>query len=112
MTSYQPERGHFVYVNCDPQAGSEQAGRRPAIVLSPARFNIATGIMWACPITNQVKGSPFEVPLPLGMCVTGAALISHIKSFDWLARKAAFIGVAPVQFTDQIIARAVAVLEN
>ncbi|MFD2814934.1 type II toxin-antitoxin system PemK/MazF family toxin [Paracoccus aerius] len=63
---YQPDRGDLVWLDFDPQAGTEQAGRRPAIVLSPQNFNIATGLAIFCPITNQGKGSSFEVPLRAG----------------------------------------------
>ena len=107
---YQPDRGHFIAVDCDPQAGCEQAGRRPALVVSPLNFNVATGLIWAFPITNQIKGSPFEVPLPRGMAVTGAILVSHLKSFDWLSRNVTFIGVAPLQLSDEAVARAAAIM--
>ena len=64
-----PDRGDFVWINFDPQAGHEQAGRRPALVLSPKSYNAASGLALACPITNRVKGYPFEVVLPPGLAI-------------------------------------------
>ncbi|MEM8645715.1 MAG: type II toxin-antitoxin system PemK/MazF family toxin [Pseudomonadota bacterium] len=88
--AYQPGRGDLVYLNFTPQAGTEQAGRRPALVLSPQAFNIATGLVVACPITNQVKGSPFEVALPKGAKLTGVVLSNQMRSVDWIAREISF----------------------
>ncbi len=64
--AYVPDRGEAVWITLDPQAGHEQAGRRPALVLSPAAYNRRVGLALFCPITSQVKGYPFEVPLPAG----------------------------------------------
>jgi mRNA interferase MazF len=86
---YVPDRGDAVWVTLDPQAGREQAGRRPALVLSPASYNGKVGLALLCPITGQVKGYPFEVPLPDGLAVTGVVLADQVKSLDWRARKAA-----------------------
>lgn len=92
--AYVPDRGHIIKVNFDPQAGHEQAGWRPALVLSPATYN-RTGLAIVVPITNQVKGYPFEVPLPAGLVTTGVILSDAIKSLDWKARKGRFIEVMP-----------------
>ena len=108
---YQPERGDFVYLDFSPQTGTEQAGRRPALVLSPFDFNVATGLMIACPITNQVKGSSFEVPVPRGAHVTGAILSSQLRSVDWIARNAEFHSKAPEQTMLEVLARIEAILE-
>ncbi|ASS98264.1 MULTISPECIES: type II toxin-antitoxin system PemK/MazF family toxin [Geobacillus] len=94
MPADVPERGDFVVLNFHPQAGHEQAGRRIAIVLSPKKFNQATGFVAVCPITNQKKGYPFEVDLPKGGIllegggdpITGVILADQIKSLDWKAR--------------------------
>ncbi|MBF8417901.1 type II toxin-antitoxin system PemK/MazF family toxin [Heyndrickxia coagulans] len=93
MPSIVPERGDFIVLNFNPQAGYEQAGRRNAIVLSPKEFNQATGFIAVCPITNQKKGYPFEVDLPEkgislddGFPITGVVLTDQIKSLDWQAR--------------------------
>ena len=89
-----PERGAFIVLNFNPQAGHEQAGRRNAIVLSPKEFNRKTGFVVVCPITNQKKGYPFEVDLPVngisldsgGSPITGVILTDQVKSLDWTAR--------------------------
>ncbi|WP_168121856.1 type II toxin-antitoxin system PemK/MazF family toxin [Paenibacillus sp. HB172176] len=77
-----PERGDLVWLDFDPQAGHEQAGRRPAIVLSEADFNDLTGFAFVCPITKQVKEYPFEVALPEGLPFTGVVLTDQLKSLD------------------------------
>jgi mRNA interferase MazF len=100
---YTPKRGDFVYVNFNPQAGHEQAGRRPAIVLSPIQFNQATGFAVVCPITNQVKGYPFEVPVPNGSVFTGVVLTDQIKTFDWNARNFQFKGEASPEFVQECL---------
>lgn len=92
---YVPERGDAVWITLNPQAGHEQAGRRPAVVLSPAAYNGRVGLAILCPITNQIKGYPFEVVLPAGLAVTGAVLSDQVKSLDWRARTATFICALP-----------------
>jgi mRNA interferase MazF len=82
-TPYIPARGDVVYLDFDPQAGREQKGRRPALVLSPIAYNRRVGLCVACPITNQVKGYPFEVAIPAGFQVTGVILADQVKSLDW-----------------------------
>ena len=86
--AYVPDTGDVVWVDFDPQAGREQAGRRPAVVLSPAAYNSRAGLALACPITSHAKGYPFEVPLPAGFKVQGVILSDHLKSIDWKARRA------------------------
>ena len=88
--SYVPRRGDLVWLTFDPQAGHEQAGRRPAFVLSPEAYNRTTGLFLACPVTSKVKGYPFEVSLPAGLPVSGVILADQIKSLDWKVRKAEF----------------------
>lgn len=90
-----PERGDVVWLSFDPQAGHEQAGRRPAVVLSPSFYNRSSGLALVVPVTSHVKGYPFEVSLPTGLEVAGAVLSDHLKSVDWRARRAAKIGVLP-----------------
>ena len=85
---YVPERGDVVRVSFNPQAGHEQAGWRPALVLSPRAYNAKVGLALFCPVTSQVKGYPFEVQVPEGHPVTGVILSDQVKSFDWRARKA------------------------
>ena len=88
--SYIPRRGDLVWLTFDPQAGHEQAGRRPAFVLSPEPYNRKTGLFLACPVTSKVKGYPFEVSLPAELPVSGVILADQTKSLDWKVRKAQF----------------------
>lgn len=93
--SYVPDRGDIVWLTFNPQAGSEQAGRRPAIVLSPASYNGKVGLAIFCPITSRLKGYPFEVGLPLELPVSGVILADQVKSLGWRSRNAHFVCVAP-----------------
>lgn len=86
---YVPDVGDIVWLEFDPQSGREQAGHRPALVLSPAIYNRKTSLMVCCPLTSQVKGNPFEVETQVGG-VHSAILTNHVKSLDWKARKAKF----------------------
>ena len=88
---YIPDRGDIIWLSFSPQAGHVQAGRRPALVISPATYNGRAYLALACPITNQAKGYPFEVSLPEDLPVSGVILTDHLKSLDWKARKADFI---------------------
>ena len=92
---YIPERGDLIWLTFDPQAGREQAGRRPALVLSPSLYNGRAGLAFVCPVTSRVKGYPFEVVLPGGLAVSGAILADHLRSADWVARRVEFAGKAP-----------------
>ena len=95
--TYVPQRGDVVWITLNPQAGHEQAGRRPAVILSPAAYNGRVGLAILCPITNQVKGYPFEVLIPTGVTVTGAILSDQVKSLDWRARNAEWMCTLPSQ---------------
>ena len=92
---YTPDAGDFIWLTFDPQAGHEQRGRRPALVLSPKAYNARAGLALACPITSQVKGYPFEVVVPDGLEISGAVLCDHVKSLDWMERRAVFVVKAP-----------------
>jgi len=92
-----PDRGDVVWISMNPKAGHEQAGRRPAVVLSPARYNGKVGLAILCPITSQVKGYPFEVRLPKGLPVEGVILADQAKSLDWKARQAELICRLPAE---------------
>ena len=83
-----PDRGDVVWLDFNPQAGHEQSGRRPAVVLSPAAYNAKVGLALVCPITNQAKGYPFEVAIPNDTTVAGVILADQVKSLDWRARRA------------------------
>ena len=103
--SWFPEAGDIVWLTFDPQAGREQAGRRPALVLSPGIYNGKSSLALICPITNQAKGYPFEVPVPGGCGVTGVILADHIKSVDWKARRAEKFADCPAETLDDVRAR-------
>ncbi len=104
--AYVPRRGDAVWLQFNPQAGSEQAGRRPAVVISPEAYNGRVGLMMiCCPITNQQKGYPFEVALPDGVGVTGVILSDQVKSLDWRARQADFITAMPDDVVKDVLAK-------
>ena len=89
--AYVPDRGDLVWLEFTPQTGSEQAGRRPALVISPKAYNAKVGLALFCPVTSRVKGYPFEVVLPEGSGVVGVVLADQLKCLDWRARKAKLI---------------------
>ncbi len=95
MPAYCPEAGDFIWISFDPQEGTEQRGRRPALVLSPRIYNQRSRLCVLCPITNGAKGYPFEVPIPAGQTVTGVVLADQVKSQSWDVRDARLIGAAP-----------------
>src|SRR5947209_20141409 len=88
-----PDAGDLIWLSFTPQAGREQAGRRPGLVLSPRLYNARAGLCLVCPVTSRAKGYPFEVELPGGQDVQGVILCDHIKSADWQARQ--------IEWTDQ-----------
>jgi mRNA interferase MazF len=92
---WAPRRGDAVWISLRPQAGHEQAGRRPALVVSPEAYNRRVGLALLCPITSQAKGYPFEVRLPGGTDVSGVVLSDQVKSLDWRARRAEFLCAVP-----------------
>ncbi|MCJ7743596.1 MAG: type II toxin-antitoxin system PemK/MazF family toxin [Dehalococcoidales bacterium] len=93
----------MVWITLNPQAGHEQAGRRPAVVLSPENYNGKIGLAILCPITNQIKGYPFEVLLPAGLPVAGAILSDQVKSLDWRARNAELICTLPAETISEVL---------
>jgi len=98
-----PDRGDVVWISMNPRAGHEQAGRRPALVLSPSSYNGKVGLAILCPITSQVKGYPFEVLIPHGLPVTGAVLSDQAKSLDWSARRAELACRVPRDTVQQVL---------
>lgn len=94
MVSYIPDRGDYIWLNFNPQRGHEQAGHRPAIVLSPKAYNQKVGLVLACPITSKVKDYPFEVRVSIDD-IDGAILADQLKSLDWQERRPVFISKAP-----------------
>lgn len=101
--SYVPARGDVVWLDFNPQAGHEQAGRRPALVLSPASYNGKLGLAIVCPITSRVKGYPFEVPIPMGLAVSGVVLADQVKNADWQARNAQWLCSLPAATVAEVL---------
>ena len=99
---YVPARGDVVWITFNPQAGHEQAGRRPAVVLSPSSYNGKVGLAILCPVTSQVKGYPFEVAIPSGLKLSGVILADQVKSLDWRVRNAEFICKLPQETTSEV----------
>ncbi len=105
MASYVPRRGDIVWLSFNPQAGHEQAGRRPAFVISPTAYNKKAGLFLVCPITSQTKGYPFEVKLSTKSGINGVVLADQVKSLDWRARTAEFVEAAPQDLVDEVAAK-------
>ena len=87
--SYVPKAGDLIWLEFDPQAGREQAGRRPAVVLTPEAYNKKTSLLICCPLTTQIKGYPFEVMVEIEG-IQSAILSDQVKSLDWKIRKAKY----------------------
>lgn len=99
---YTPRYGDVVWITLNPQAGHEQTGRRPALVISPENYNSKTGLAVFCPITNQIKGYPFEVSVPASLPITGAVLADQVKNLDWHTRDAKFICTLPDETISEV----------
>ena len=110
--SYVPDRGHVVWLSFSPQAGHEQAGRRPALVLSPKAYNAKAGLLLACPITTHLKGYPFEVNVPDGLPIAGAILVDQAKSLDWQVRDASYICSIPSPLLGAALGKLIALLST
>jgi mRNA interferase MazF len=100
-----PDTGDLIWLSFTPQAGREQAGRRPGLVLSPRAYNAKVGLCLVCPVTGQAKGYPFEVVLPDGLPVQGVVLADHVKSADWQVRGSDHIANAPADVLDEVRAK-------
>lgn len=111
MSEYVPDAGDLVWLSFSPQSGREQAGRRPAIVVSPKTYNSVVGLMLACPITSKVKGYPFEVVLADNLPVSGAILSDHLRSLDWRARSAEYIATADKKVINTVRHRLLLLIE-
>jgi mRNA interferase MazF len=103
--AYVPDCGDVIWLNFDPQAGHEQAGHRPALVLSPKAYNGCTGLCLVVPITNQSKGYPFELALPAASRTTGVVLCDQVRSLDWKARMAELKETAGQDFAREVLVR-------
>lgn len=108
---YVPARGDIVWLDFNPSAGREQAGFRPALVLSPEPFNRRTGLSLLCPVTSRVKGYIFEVRLPESSAISGAILVDHVKSLDWRERNAHLAGKAPRRVVGEVLEKLRVLLE-
>jgi mRNA interferase MazF len=108
--NYIPQCGDVVHISLNPQAGHEQAGRRPAVVLSPRSYNGKTGLAILCPITSHIKGYPFEVVLPDGLPVSGAVLSDQVKNLDWRVRNTELICTLPDEVISEIMQKLGALL--
>lgn len=108
MTGYVPEAGDIVWLEFDPQAGHEQAGHRPALVLSPAVYNGRRGMMVCCPMSSRIKGYPFEVAVPGDE--PSVVLADQVKSLDWVARRARRKQAAPASVLAEVRAKLKALL--
>jgi len=101
---FVPDAGDIVWLEFSPQAGHEQAGHRPALVVSPATYNGKTGTMLCCPMTTKIKGYPFEVVIH-AEGISGAVLSDQVKNLDWRARKATPKGKASAEELDEVRAK-------
>lgn len=112
MPAFVPERGDLIWIVLDPQAGHEQAGRRPAVVVSPRAYNRKVGLALCCPITSRIKGYPFEVALPPKGEMTGVVLADQVKSLDWRARQAKRAGHLTAEAIGEVIAKLTTLLSD
>jgi mRNA interferase MazF len=103
MAAYIPRKGDLIAMSFDPQAGHEQRGRRPALVVSNDLFNRHTGLCIACPVTNTSRDYPFHVPLPGATGVTGFVMVEQVKSIDYRAWKAKRLTAAPPGLLDEVL---------
>lgn len=108
---YVPDRGDLVWLRFEPQAGHEQSGTHPALVVSPRTYNAKVGLALFCPVTSQIKGYPFEVVLPVGLKVKGAVLCDQLKSLDWRARKAQYAARISAAALDEVADRILALVD-
>jgi mRNA interferase MazF len=107
---YTPRRGDIIRLDFNPQTGHEQAGRRPALVLSPGDYNRAVGLAVVCPITNEKKGYPWEVEIPDNPFVSGVVLSDQVKSLDWRQRKAEFVCTPDEPLLEDVVEKAISLL--
>jgi len=102
---YVPDRGDLVWLQFNPQAGHEQAGKRPALVISSAAYNGKIGLSLLCPVTSKIKGYPFEVIIPQDLPIEGVILSDQVKSLDWQSRQATFICKVPDETLAEVVSK-------
>ena len=105
MSGFIPERGNLIWLRFSPQTGREQAGKHPALVLSPKAYNAKVGLAVVCPVTSKAKGYPFEVKLPTSGKIQGVVLADHVRSVDWKARRAVKAGQAPPSAVAEVLGK-------
>jgi mRNA interferase MazF len=110
--SYIPKRGDVIRLTLTPQAGHEQAGRRPVLVLSPEGYNKKVGLALFCPLTSQIKGYPFEVLVPPDLPVSGVILADQVKSLDWRMRRAEWICTLPPEVMAEVLGKLKVLIEQ
>jgi mRNA interferase MazF len=108
VNSYIPKRGDAIWLDFNPQTGREQAGWRPAFVVSPANYNGKVDLALLCPITSRIKGYPFEVVIPEGFAMQGVVLSDQLKSLDWRSRHADFICTLPDSVAQEVLKKVMA----
>ncbi len=111
MAGYVPRRGDLVWLSFSPQAGHEQAGHRPGLVVSPESYNRRTGLALFCPITSRQRGYPFEVSLS-GTMVEGVVLSDQLRSLDWKERRVKFITKAPTEIVAEVMGKLLTLIEE
>ena len=111
MVTYIPDRGDIIWINFDPQVGHEQAGHRPALVISRRLYNQSSELLICFPIRTRQKGYGFEVPLPAGFKCKGVVLADQIKSMDWRLRQARFFAKAPGFVLEDVLDKVKTLLE-
>jgi mRNA interferase MazF len=107
---YVPERGDVVWLMFGPQAGHEQSGRRPGVVMSSSIYNGKTGMALCCPITSHIKGYPFEVLVPAGLKISGAILADQIRNIDWKMRRAEYLCKLPDKALEEVAEKILSLL--
>jgi mRNA interferase MazF len=105
VDKYIPERGDIVKLNFDPTLGREQAGYRPALIVTTREFNQVTRLALACPITSKIKGVKLEVLLPAGLITSGAVLAFQVKTIDWVERQVKYVESLPEETIDEVISK-------
>lgn len=103
MPRYIPQKGDFITLSFDPQAGHEQKGRRPALVVSNDLFNKHTGLAMVCPVTNTDRNFPFHLAVPSGSSLTGFVMVEQVKSIDYTVRRSKFVESVSREFVEDVL---------
>lgn len=109
--AYLPKRGDAIWINLDPRVGHEQSGHRPALVLSPTKFNRRTKSAICCPLTSRDKRTEFEIVLPKGLGVEGVILAHQVRSIDWRARESRFLARIPEDVVEDVLTTLLSIID-